>query len=310
MSSMNQLNAGEDPGQPRQRAGNLKQNSPPALNRTRPQWPQWEPPTAAQFLELAHLTVPFIRFLAPEVVRVMVEDTEKHRKEWTERLGKLEIGASQYLWERSPTLFPGVRRKTGNKETKAAKSVPVGSALPSKDAIALDDNHYPKEAWAYVFLGTKFRNRGPAGYAQAHIFDHKVYGNRLEAELAPRSEGQAPIRSCHGLFTSIANTVFMPNGLMRPTDFPGPLRNLLQRKAETLYGQCCVLLPGGRRARPSIDDQWSIDAFQWSESVGTIENVPIFLEFRRQTIEDLLAKREALHRAAEQAEVRNLATVG
>ena len=47
----------------------------------------------------------------------------------------------------------------------------------------------------------------------------------------------------HELAEKIPNSVYIPNTLMKPTDFNGAIRNLLVRKAESLYGKYCNLVP-------------------------------------------------------------------
>src|SRR6185369_14651962 len=79
-------------------------------------WPTWEQPEAEDILAMAHLAMPFVRFLNPEIIRAIVEDNELHRAEWTEILEVNSIDASAYLWERSPCAFPGIRRHAGSRE--------------------------------------------------------------------------------------------------------------------------------------------------------------------------------------------------
>jgi hypothetical protein len=81
---------------------------------------------------------------------------------------------------------------------------------------------------------------GPDGYSLAHIADHKLYKNRTQQEFDIIGEG---LKTLPGLFTSIINTVYMPIGLIRPTDFSFSLRNLIQRRASEIYGSFCNLLP-------------------------------------------------------------------
>jgi hypothetical protein len=93
-----------------------------------------------------------------------------------------------------------------------------------------------------------------------------------------------------GLYTSIANTVYMPIGLIRPTDFAFSLRNLIQRKANAIYGSFCKLLPPHLSIRGGETDSWSLDSFGWHDAVGTTEHVPAFLEYRNKEMERLLSK--------------------
>jgi len=53
-------------------------------SKERRDWPTWEQPEAEDILAMAHLAMPFVRFLNPEIIRAIVEDNELHRAEWSE----------------------------------------------------------------------------------------------------------------------------------------------------------------------------------------------------------------------------------
>jgi hypothetical protein len=82
----------------------------------------------------------------------------------------------------------------------------------------------------------------------------------------------------------------MPIGLIRPTDFSFSLRNLIQRRANEIYGSFCKLLPPHLSIRASESEEWSLDAFQWSEPVGTSERVHGFLQYRKKEVDRILSK--------------------
>ena len=42
-------------------------------------WPEWAGPNEADLLRLAHLTMPYVRFLNPQIVRAVVDDNERRR---------------------------------------------------------------------------------------------------------------------------------------------------------------------------------------------------------------------------------------
>ena len=102
----------------------------------------------------------------------------------------------------------------------------VGAHVAEKlrGALRLDDNDFPKQIWSHVFLGKKFPKHGPVGYALAHLADHKNYGNRHDSDF----EVKGDTKELHGLFTAATNSVYVPVGLIKPTDFGSRLRNLLQ----------------------------------------------------------------------------------
>lgn len=159
--------------------------------------------------------------------------------------------------------------------------------------LALDDNDYPKHLWAFAFTGKPFRKRGPDGYQLAHLYDHKEHGNRWRDELDFPPDAKEP-EPLHGLFTSAANSSYVPSAFLRPTDFSPRLRSLIQRRALQLYGDMCCIVPPPFAAKPCEDPSWSLGSFQWSTPVGSMDNVPDFLEFRRVRMEELFDKRHAV----------------
>ncbi len=250
-------------------------------------WPEWVSPTKSDLLQLARITVPYVRFLHPDIVRAIVEDNEHHRPSWETRLRERCIDPAIYLWERSACAFPGVRRYAGSTEIARHRGRMDGTERP-EDALRLDDNNYPKHVWSFVFRAKVFQNQGPAGYSLAHLADHKLYKNRGREEFDVHGETIAPA-VLFGLYTSAANTVYTPNCLIRPTDYAFPLRNLIQRQADHLYGGFCNLLPPGMSIRAAESGAWSLDAFDWSEAVGTMDHVPAFLSFRIQEMDRLFS---------------------
>jgi hypothetical protein len=82
----------------------------------------------------------------------------------------------------------------------------------------------------------------------------------------------------------------MPIGLIRPTDFSFLLRNLIQRRANELYGSLCKLLPPHFSIRANESDTWSLNAFHWADPVGTSERLQDFLQYRRKEMERILSK--------------------
>jgi hypothetical protein len=262
-------------------------------------WPEWGEPGSEDLLQLARLTAPYIRFLRPEIVRAVVEDNEAHRASWERRLAECDVAPALYLWDKCPCAFPGVRRYAGSAEIAGYRGQ-VAVEEAKHNALALDDNDYPKQLWSFVFLGRKFPKHGPPGYSLAHLADHKEYKNRARSEFIV-ADAEAPPLTHFGLYTSAANTVYLPRGLIRPTDFSFPLRNLIQRKAEALYGGFCNLLPRGLSIREAPSTDWALDAFKWPDPVGTVERVHGFLDYRRREMERLFAKPLALLRQIDSA---------
>ena len=252
-------------------------------------WPVWPPPNDEDLLELARAMAPFVRFLDVDIVYAVVEDNRRMKADWSARLGVFGIDPAIYLWEGSPCAFPGVRRYAGSTEIAVFRQRATADEVPSQ-CLSLDDNDYPKHLWAFVFTGKPFRKRGPDGYQLAHLFDHKESGNRWREELDHLPEESVPP---YGLFTSASNSVYVPGAFLRPTDFSPKLRSLIQRRALQLYGNICRIVPPPLAVKTCADPNWALENFPWSAPVGGIDNVPDFLEFRRERMGELFDKRHS-----------------
>lgn len=252
-------------------------------------WPTWEQPDSAAILALAHITVPLIRFLSPDVVQAVVEDNEQHRVEWTKALEERRIDAAAYLWERSACAFPGVRRYAGSREIAAHRGHGKLDESQNINALALDDNDYPKQIWSFVFSGMQFAKFGPAGYALAHLADHKEHNNRFATDFEITDVGHRP-QPLFGLHTCPSNTVYTPVSLIKPTDFMGTIRALLVLRAQELYGSFCELLPPFLRIPQPSSSDWNVNEFKWSDPVGTTKHMERFLAFRRDRLAKLIKR--------------------
>ena len=254
-------------------------------------WPVWPTPSDKDLRELAQTMTPFVRFLDPGIVHAVAEDNRRMRADWSSRLEALGIDPAIYLWEGSPCVFPGVRRYAGSTEIAVFRQRATADEVPPQ-CLALDDNDYPKHLWAFAFTGKPFRKRGPDGYQLAHLFDHKEYGNRWREELDVPPDAKDPVLP-YGLFTSAANSAYVPSAFLKPTDFSPKLRSLIQRRALQLYGNICRIVPPPLSVKPCEDPNWSLDNFRWSTFVGDMDRVPDFLEFRRERLEKLFEERRA-----------------
>jgi hypothetical protein len=246
-------------------------------------WPEWNVPAEEDILQLARITIPYVRFLHPQIVCAVVEDNEPHRAAWAAALSRRGVDPDAYLWTRCACAFPGLRPYVGSKEIAQHRKQSEAPEAGYDQALQVDDNNYPKHLWSFAFRGRPFQQFGPKGYALAHLVDHKA-DKRLWDEI--EAFDVAPYcLSWLGLYTSAANSVFAPTTLIKPTDFVGPLRNLLQRRAAFLYGSFCNLLPPGLRIRTAASEVWALDAFNWCEPVGSMAHVDAFLAFRNETVE-------------------------
>jgi hypothetical protein len=255
-------------------------------------WPAWETPTADAILTLARMTTPYVRFLHPGIVAAIVEDTEHHRATWSAALQQRGISPDTYLWERGACGFPGIRRYAGSSEIAIHRKRMSNDTTPLIGALKTDDNTFPKHLWSFMLRGRPFQQFGPDDYALAHLLDHKDDKpglDRLNLEIAHPDQLQlnTPL---YGLFTSAANTVYLPRALIRPTDFNHSLRTLIQRRAQQLYGAVCNLVPHPWTIRESADSAWSPEAFTWAEPVGSLQYLKQFLAFRHERLARLFSQ--------------------
>ena len=257
-----------------------RQASSRSLSKTA-EWPKWDGPSLEERHALASIITKYVRFLHPQIVEALAKDNAKHAPEWSELLVKCNIDPEQYLWIGSPCSFPGVRRHSGTKEINAFRT----RSSEFDGAIALDDNSYPKQIWSYVFRDAGFANYGPEGYQLAHLVDHKDTYGRLASELVSKSN--KAIEAIPGLFTCPTNTAYVPTDFLKPTDFEGSLRNLLQRRAVELYSGVCNPLPLGIQVSEAAESGWGLSDFEWAEPVGTLDYMDDFLRYRNEKMDAL-----------------------
>ncbi|MBK6614944.1 hypothetical protein [Ottowia sp.] len=277
----NYQNEGSPPVTP---IGATHQTSKKLLHSKSLQWPVWPQPQPDEELALARIVARYARFLRPEIVQAIVEDNEKHRAIWSEALAQRKIDPNAYLWPRSACAFPGVRRYAGSTEIAIFRKRTEGIIT---NALALDDNDYPKQIWAHTLIGKKFPKHGPHGYALAHLADHKTHKNKAESDF--HAVDGANKTELHGLYTSAANAAFVPVATIKPTDHSIRLRNLLKRRAADLYGAFCEPLPAWLSIPQVEDGDWSLECFDWAETVGDPALIPAFLNFRAGRMQALIA---------------------
>ena len=239
---------------------------------------------------------PFIRFLRPDIVAAIAEDNHQRSREWRDQLEAFDIDPDMYLWEGSPCAFPGIRRYAGSLEIAwYRKRTAPGEFLPPH-CLRLDDNDYPKHLWAFTFTGRPFRKKGPQDYRLAHLADHKEHNNRWREQFDIELGGTIEPPALFGLYTSPANAVYLPRNFLTPTDFSDSLRQLILRKAYSLYGDVCRLAPPPLVAKEAQDGSgWNPDMFEWGEPVGNTDNLSRFLDWRSVEIDDAISERANAH---------------
>lgn len=253
----------------------------------KPEWPAWNLPTEEDSYLLAKVTTKYIRFLNPEIIERIVIENEKLTSFYSSKLKSNGIEPELYIWEKNSCCFPGVRRYAGSSEIAAHRKRKEISTI--EDAMTLDDNDYPKQIWSFVFRDKQFSKFGPTGYSLAHLIDHKKDKNRMTDEFI-FTDNHVFTKPFYGLYTCASNSVYIPNNLMKPTDFNGAIRNLLVRKAESLYGKYCNIVPTYVKTKTFCDSKWDIRNFEWSEPVGTTEYLNDFFEFRTRRIDEIFGQ--------------------
>ncbi|WP_147320899.1 hypothetical protein [Hymenobacter lapidiphilus] len=289
-------------------------------------WNEWDLPNDEQLKAFVKLVTPYIKWLSPDIVKSIADFNEQHRTVWSAQLNSVGVPMESYLWERSPCVFPGVRRHgSGDKPSafKDAKRKPTGVSALEKDphwtpslpqhlremyrqkaSLATDDNSYPYELWRYVVRGVK---SGPdprnVGFHLAHLFPHNDYTLKQLRDSSEKSGDHwlggwpevLPEYSFSGLYTSAANLCFIPAELMRPTDLNGPLRRLMLQKAHSLYGDVCNMFPHGLQALLHKEDekQWHHTEFSWDERfTGDIGRMDAFNSYRAGEFTNLIAQKQ------------------
>lgn len=254
-------------------------------------WPVWDVPDETEIFRLAQALTPFIRFLHPDIINAITEDNELMRAEWSAKLFEVGIDPEIYLWTNSPCGFPGIRRYAGSQEIAEYRAKATNQSRSFHQALKLDDNDSPKHIWSFIFRGKKFQKFGPPGYSLAHLADHKDHNNRTPEEFSSLSGSPNPPQHFFGLYTSPANTVYIPNNYLKPTDTNYTIRWILQQRAESLYGKICALVPPPFQLKqPDDSSQWNAERFNWSEPVGKMDNISEFLKFRREYLNKLFNK--------------------
>ena len=168
---------------------------------------------------------------------------------------------------RGPAWYPGPSLGTPSSKTEPMKQRITGFQL---------DREAPRVAnlecghWQHMPQCPPCTRRGQSQMLQ----------KRASTEFE-RISPSTPTQPLFGLYTSAANTVYVPCNLIRPMDFAGALRNLLLRRAQSLYGASCRLLPAGFSIPVASSETWELDGFTWAEPAGTSANIRKFLAFQR-----------------------------
>lgn len=257
-----------------------------AVSDQRRDWPTWDLPNDEQTHEALKGITPFIQFIHPSVVEQVVGNNSRI-SHLVEQMATQGIQIDRYFWDRSPCLFPGIRRFKGQSDDKYKRKVIPPAERSSYRAVYIDDNSYPKELWSYVCRGSKFQKKNPDGYEFAHFFIHKADSEiDIHLELLGADKYDSEIS---GFFTSCAGSAYIPKSLARVTDLNLKARKLIQQKCKEIYGDICNVLPPGVELKRETDD-WKTSDFQWAQFTGenAKDRVQDFLRFRETELERLV----------------------
>jgi hypothetical protein len=84
-----------------------------------------------------------------------------------------------------------------------------------------------------------------------------------------------------GMFTNIVNTMYIPETLLKPTDFNSNIRNAFIQVMDKYYGNICQILPHNQVLKlNSSKDKWNISNFPPPVIVGNKDYVDDFIKYR------------------------------
>jgi|GEM_PF-1425934 len=247
-------------------------------------WPQWDIPTDEEQILLASVLLPYIKILHPTIVAYIAEDNNKNLSVWTDQLQNLGIRPDIYLWQNSPVVFPGIRRHVGSEETTDFRKNQKFSR--GENALCLDDNSYPKEIWSFALQNKRYGMKNPPNYSLAHMLDHKDFKSRNIDELIGFQKSDDK-NLFAGLYTSCANTIYIPTTFVKPTDHNSNIRQLLIQIVDKYYKSVCFPLPHNLFFNLSnIEDRWRLENFPPPTIVGTLNNIHNFILYRNKIINE------------------------
>jgi hypothetical protein len=259
---------------------------------------KWEPVTDTDAEALVRLAVPYVRWLSPTLVALLAADNTIHQASWQRILAQSNILSDLYLWPGSACAYPGRRRKTGSRE-KAGK--------PAEQCLATDTsgNNLAHRVWELLGNGQRNFVQSRPGYELVHLFPHKAVEwkklLRLLDEKQPTTTALLPAgwrswletHGLPGLFTNPANMCFVPNTFVRPTDGHSLFRQVLWKRALTLFGSEALLpLPVAEAVAGWLNPLPAVEDLEWNPLYhGLPEKLPALLRDRS----DRLTKYESIY---------------
>ena len=236
---------------------------------------------------LVRLAVPYVRWLSPTLVTLLAADNTTHQAPWQQVLTHGNVLPDLYLWHGSACAYPGRRRKTGGTER-------AGMAAEQCLATDVSGNNLAHRVWE--LLGSTKRGfvQSRPGYELVHLFPHKgtewkkllrLLDKEQPATMAllpPDWRSWLEAYGLPGLFTNPANMCFVPNTFVRPTDGHSLFRQVLWKRALTLFGPEALLpLPVAEAVAGWLDTLPDVENLRWSSLYhGLPEKLPTLLRDR------------------------------
>jgi len=188
-------------------------------------------------------------FISPAIVKAIANANGEYRSKFKDVCPR-GIDISDYLFDGSACVFPGVRRFVG-----IARKEERQKYIPSERAV-MDDNIFPRHIWTFLAVGKPYsaptaRAAGLDRLELAHIFSHKKGKQELEERCFRNYSSRPPP---FALFTCAGNVVLFPRGLAKPTDQLEEVRIAFFKRYVDLYGEAPLPWPGG--LKNSVVPDW------------------------------------------------------
>lgn len=241
----------------------------------------------ADQLALVHLAVPYVRWVSPALVALLVADNNTHQEPWQQVLAQGNVLSELYLWPGSACAYPGRRRKTGSKEQ-------AGKVAEQCLATDTSGNNLAHRVWEVLGAGQRNFVQSRPGYELVHLFPHKAAEWKKLLRLLDKEQPTAMAllpagwrswleeHGLPGLFTNPANMCFVPNTFVRPTDGHSLFRQVLWKRALTLFGPAALLpLPVAEVVAGWLETLPDVEDLGWSPLYhGLPEKLPTLLRDR------------------------------
>lgn len=195
-----------------------------------------------------------------------------------------KIDVSNYLFDGSACVFPGVRRYVAGQGRRRSYN-------PSYRAI-IDDNVFPRYIWSFLlsgrtYSGPTWKDTGLGEFELAHVFTHKE--SEIEFEKDFFDSMQSDLRP-HSDFTCACNVVLLPKGTVRPTDNSPAIKAAFYMRYIELYGEDTLI--GRSGFRKSLVPDW-YGELKWNQPylpADWQDNIDQLLSYRTKRITHIMSR--------------------